>query len=278
MVRVFIAIFVLHVSLFANLQDKIENFISQNNYSKQENLINVLFRNSNSFYKKSDGSIDSLKVLKVLEDNGLLELFYKTPISLKVKFITRKNPLIFMKVIKESLETIGYNYFLTTRATKNNDKFIWIINLKTKHLINPVLFSEELQKRGCEIEDIKKEDENLWVYQINSDNAKLNAKNIDLDRTVKLLKPIEPYLIYTNSATSIKIKTSFSDHWYPFIVFLDDALHVISQTKINERKYSVKLEIPPNCTYIRIGDMYTLDNIKHGLSIYLKSSNQDDIK
>ncbi len=269
--RIFIAICLLYVVTFANLQDKIENFISQKNYSKQENLINVLFRNSSSFYRKSDGNVDSLKVLKVLEDNGLLELFYQTPISLKVKFITHKNPLIFMKVIKESLESIGYNYFLTTRATKSDDKYIWIINLKTKHLINPILFSQELQKRGCEVEDVEKEDANLWVYQINSDNAKLSAKNIDLDRTVKLLKPIEPYLIYANMATNIKIKTSFSDHWYPFVVFLDNALHVISQTKINERKYTVKLEIPPNCTYIRIGDMYTLDNIKHGLSVYLRS-------
>ena len=270
MVRIFTVICILYVATFANLQDKIENFISQNSYLKQENLINVLFRDKKSFYRHSDGNVDSLKVIKVLEDNGLLELFYQNPISLKVKFITHKNPLIFMKVIKESLETIGYNYFLTTRATKNDNEFTWIINLKTKHLINPVLFSKELQKRGCEVEDIEKKDGNLWVYQINSDHAKLSAKNIDLDRTVKLLKPIEPYLVYVNSATSIKIKTSLSDHWYPSVVFLDDALHVVSQTKINERKYTLKLEIPISCTYIRIGDMYTLDNIKHGLSIFLK--------
>lgn len=269
--RLFISICLLYAVTFANLQDKIENYISKNSYFKQENLIKVLFRDSNSFYRKIDGNVDSLKVLKVLEDNGLLELFYKNPISLKVKFITRKNPLIFMKVIRESLEAIGYNYFLTTRATKSEDKFTWIINLKTKHLIDPVLFSKELEKRGCEIEDIEKEDVSSWIYQINSDNAKLSAKNIDLGRTVKLLKPIEPYLIYANSAKTVKIKTSFSDHWYPSVVFLDDALHVISQTKINQRKYVVKLEIPPGCTYIRIGDMYTLDNIKHGLSIYLQS-------
>ena len=269
--RIFIVICLLYVATFANLQDKIENFISQKSYSKQENLIKVLFRDSSSFYRKSDGSVDSLKVLKVLKDNGLLELFYQNPISLKVKFITRKNPLIFMKVIKESLEAIGYNYFLTSRATKSEDEFIWIINLRTKHLIDPILFSKELEKRGCKVEDIEKEDLSLWTYRINSDNAKLSAKNIDLDRTVKLLKPIESYLIYANMAKSIKIKTSFSDHWYPSVVFLDNALHVISQTKINSRKYIVKLEIPPNCTYIRIGDMYSLDNIKHGLSVYLKS-------
>ena len=269
--RIFIVICLLYVATFANLQDKIENFISQKIYSKQENLIKILFRDSDSFYRKIDGNVDSLKVLEVLEENGLLKLFYQNPISLKIKFITDKNPLIFMKVIKESLEAMGYNYFLTSRATKSEGKFVWIINLKTRHLIDPILFSKELEKRGCEIEDIEKEDSSFWVYQINSDNAKLSAKNIDLDRDVKLLKPIEPYLIYVNRATTIKIRTSFSDHWYPSIVFLDSALHVVSQIKIDSRKYVVKLQIPPNSTYIRVGDIYSLDNIKHGLSVYLKS-------
>ncbi len=261
----------LYAFAFANLQDKIENFISLKNYTKQESLIKVLFRDSDSFYRQSDGNVDSLKVIKVLEDNGLFELFYKNPISLKIKFVTHKNPLIFMKIIKESLKAIGYNYFLTQRATKKENEFIWTINLKTKHLIDPIAFSKELQKRGCLVEDIEKENNDLWTYQINSDHAKLIAKNIDLDTTIKLLKPIEPYLIYTNSAKSIKIRTSFSDHWYPYIVFLDSALHVISKTKIDERKYTVKLDIPLNCAYIRIDDMYTLDNIKHGLSIFLNS-------
>ncbi len=243
-------------------------------YVKQENLIKVLFKDSDSFYRVRDGNVDSLKVIKVLEDNGLFKLFYDNPISLKVKFITNKNPLIFMKVIRESLESIGYNYFLTIRATKQDDKFIWIISLKTKHLINPILFAKELKKRGCVVDDITKERNNLWIYKINSKSAKLNAKNIDLDTTTKLKKPIEPYLIYSNSAVQIKLKTSFSDHWYPFVVFLDSALHVVSQTKINERTYVLKIDIPPNSKYIRIGDIYTLENIKHGLSIYLKSDTE----
>ena len=272
MVRYFILVLMVSTSVFANLQDKIENFISSQKYAKQENLIKVLFKDSDSFYRKSDGNVDSLKVIKVLEDNGLFELFYDNPITLKVKFITKKNPLIFMKLIRESLESIGYNYFLTTRATKKDSEFIWIINLKTKHLINPILFSDELKKRGCEVEDIEKEEDNLWVYKINSDGAKLNAKSVDVDSSIKLQKPIEPYLIYSNNAVEIKIKTSFSDHWYPLVIFLDSALHVVSQTKVEDRTYVLKLDIPPNCKYIKIGDIYTLDNIKHGLSIYLKSA------
>ena len=240
-------------------------------YNQQENLIKVLFKDSDSFYRKSDGNVDSLKVIKVLEENGLFKLFYNQPISLHVEFITTKNPLIFMKVIKESLESIGYNYFLTTRATKKDESFIWIINLETKHLINPTLFAKELKKRGCEVEDIRKESGNLWIYKINSKDAQLSAKEIGIDMSVKLQKPIEPYLFYSKNAKKIELKTSFSDHWYPSVVFLDSALHVVGETRIDKRTYVLKLEIPLGCRYIKIGDLYTLENIKHGLKIYLST-------
>ena len=271
MVRFFFIAVVLCVSASANLHDKIVNFMSARDYAKQENLIKVLFRNEHDFYKTDGTEVDSLKVIKVLKDNGLFKLFYNSPISLHIKFTTEKNPLIFMKVIRESLGAIGYNYFLTTRATKNSDGFIWIINLKTRHLVNPLSFSEELQERGCSVMDIKKEDRYLWSYKIDSTNVKLNAKNIENDISVRLKKPIEPYLIYTNNSKNIKIKASLSDHWYPYVIFFDKALHVISLKKINDRTLSLKLDIPEGCKYIRIGDMYTLDNIKHGLSLYLKS-------
>ncbi|NOX14818.1 MAG: hypothetical protein GXP61_02085 [Epsilonproteobacteria bacterium] len=273
MVRKLFIFIVLTTVLFANLDDKIRNYLSPEQYAKQVNLIKILFKNSDDFYRKSDGNVDSLKVIEVLKENGLFKMFYKQPVSLNIDFITDKNPLIFIKVVSESLDAIGYNYFLTSQAQKSDGKFLWSINLRTEHLVNPILFAKELEKRGCTIDDISKKKENYWVYKINSDNAKLDAKVVDIDTTVKFKKPISDYLIQNNGASSIKIRTSFSDHWYPKIIFLDRGLHVISQKIINERTYVVEVKIPINSKYIKIGDLYTLDNIKHGLSIYLKSAN-----
>ncbi|MDX1808466.1 MAG: hypothetical protein R3331_02890 [Sulfurospirillaceae bacterium] len=258
---------------FANLQDKIISYMGAENYAKQENLVKILFKNESNFYRQSDGSVDSLKVIKELQDNGLLKLFYNSPIFLHIKFITDKNPLIFTRVISESLEAIGYNYFLTEEAAKSENKFTWTINLKTKRIINPILFAQELEKRGCKIEDIIKENDDHWEYKIDSQDAKLNTVKLENDINTDLPKPIQPYWIENNNAKSIKIKTSFSDHWYPLVLFLDRGLHLISQTKINERTYGITLKVPKDCKYIRIGDIYTLDNIKHGLSVYLKSNN-----
>ncbi|MDN5377500.1 MAG: hypothetical protein PWQ42_796, partial [Sulfurospirillum sp.] len=35
----------------------------------------------------------------------------------------------------------------------------------------------------------------------------------------------------------------------------------------------VKLDVPKNARYLKIEDVYTLDNIKRGLSLYLYSRN-----
>jgi hypothetical protein len=40
--------------LFANLQDKIENFMGAKEYAKSENLIKILFKNEAEFYRESD--------------------------------------------------------------------------------------------------------------------------------------------------------------------------------------------------------------------------------
>ncbi len=267
----FLLFFITNI-LSANLYDKIENFMGKEEFLKQENLIKILFKNESDFYREDDGNVDSIKVIEILKESGLFKLFYSTPVSLRVEFVTDKNPLIFMKIINDSLESIGYNYFLTESAKKDDKGFIWVVTLKTRHLVNPLIFAKELEKRGCLIKDIVKKDNYFWSYSIDSTDAKLNALSIDSDTTVKLKKPIEPYLLYSKSDfETITIKSSFSDHWYPFIVFLDKSLHVISYRKTDERTYSMKLDIPKDCVYIKIGDLYTLDNIKHGLSVYINT-------
>lgn len=273
MVKNFFLFLFLATFALANLQEKIISFMGATSYAKQENLVKILFKPEASFYRKSDGNVDSLKVIQVLHDNGLLKLFYNSPIFLHIKFITDKNPLIFTRVIGESLEAMGYNYFLTEEAEKSENQFLWVINLKTNRIINPILFAQELQKRGCTIEDVIKDSDDHWEYKIDSKDAKLNTIKLANDVSTDLSKPIQPYWIENNNAKSIKIRTSLADHWYPLVLFLDSGLHLISQTKINERTYAITLKVPKDCKYIRVGDIFTLDNIKHGLTIYLKSNN-----
>jgi len=274
-VKNLLLIILLSATLFANLQEKIENFMSKEEYAKRENLVNILFKNKEEFYKESDGNVDCVKVIERLKESGLFKLFYDKVVTLNVEFKTDKNPLIFMKVINDSLESIGYNYYLTKSAKKDKDGYLWQIYLKTKHLINPVLFAKELEKRGCKIKDITKKDDYSWSYDIDSKDAKILAKRIDSDTTVKLKKPIEPYWIYCNDDyKEMVLKSNYGDHWYPLITFFDKSLHVISQVFQDSRELQLRVEIPKGCRYIKIGDIYNLENIKHGLSIHIRTFEQ----
>ena len=179
------SLFLTTVVWATSLEDKIESFIGVKEYKTQKNLIHVLFKEERAFLKE-DGSVDDIKVLKKLKENGLLKFFYKNPQSLNISFVTKDNPLIFMKVINESLSSMGYSYFLTKRVQKNLDSFIWDIVVSTEHIVDPLILSERLEERGCFLELVQRKNENEWLYKINSDSIKIEAIKIQPNRTLRL--------------------------------------------------------------------------------------------
>lgn len=270
MVRLFIVIFFFATLLQATaLDDKIENFVGKKAYRTQKNLIRILFKNEKQFLRV-DGTVDEIKVLKKLKTSGLLKLFYKKPQELDLSFYTKNNELIFMRVINESLSSMGYNYFITKRVLKNSDGFVWDIAISTEHIVDPLLLSKNLNERGCFLESIEKTDKNKWSYKVNSQNIRIDAIKIEANRTQKLNKPIKPYWIDVEGMKSISIASKLADRWFPSIVFYDAKLRIVKDYRQENSTNRLKLKIPQNSKYIKITDMYTLDNIKRGINIYLK--------
>ncbi len=121
MVRIaFLLFFALVVAQATPLGEKIESFIGEKEYKVQKNLIRILFKNESQFLY-GNSKVNDMKVLEQLKKSGLLKLFYKNPQELNLSFFTKENSLIFMRVINETLSSMGYNYFLTKRALKNED-------------------------------------------------------------------------------------------------------------------------------------------------------------
>lgn len=270
MVRVVtVFLFLVSLSFATALEQKIQSFIGEKEYSIQKNLIRILFKDENKFLREDSG-VDDVKVLAKLKDSGLLKLFYKKPLELNLSFSTKNNSLIFMRVINESLSSMGYNYFLTKRALKKENSFVWDIVISTEHIVDPLIFSKRLEARGCFLDSIERIKENEWSYKINSDNIKIDAREIEANMTVKLKKPIKPYWINVKDMKSISFASKLADRWHPSIVFFDDKLHIISDYKKKSATNRLKLKIPRDVKYIKITDLYALDNIKRGISIYLK--------
>ncbi|WP_024954929.1 hypothetical protein [Sulfurospirillum arcachonense] len=273
MVRIALVLFFITTFIQASLLDKkIEHFIGQRQYKIQKNLIKILFKDKNEFLN-TDKSVNDIKVLTKLKTSGLLKLFYNNPQKLNLSFFTKDNSLIFMRVINESLLSMGYNFFLTKRALKDENGFLWEIIISTEHIVDPTIFAKRLEVRGCYIKEIDKKSENEWIYEINTDNIKVDAKQVEPNTTVKLKKPIKPYWINVKEMKSISFRSRIADKWYPNIVFYDEKLHIVKDYRKDEITNTLKINIPRDAKYVKVADIYTLDNIKRGISIYLRSRN-----
>jgi len=270
-VKKLLLILTLSLSLFGaqSLQEKIRSFVGPTKYETQKNLLQVLFAQSSNF-AKPNGEVDSVKVISVLKKNGLLQLLYDKPVQLRLAFRTQHDPLIFLKIVNESLEAMGYNYFLTNNALRDSAGFVWEIYLQTEHIVDPEAFANALVARGCTITNIVKNDDNYWFYDINSDNAYLVAKKVESGVTTPLGKPLKPYWIDVKNLKEITVTVHSGDRWFPDVVFFDENLHLLSDVKSEESTKTLKLKVPSNAAYLKIGDAFMLENIKHGLSLHVK--------
>lgn len=262
---------ILAVSLFGGqtLQEKIKSFVGSSKYESQKNLIQVLFAQNNNFLKPN-GEVDSVKVISVLKKNGLLQLIYDRPIQLRLAFRTQSDPLIFLKIVNEALETMGYNYFLTNNALRDSGGFVWEIYLQTEHIVDPESFANALVAKGCSITNIVKNDDHYWFYDINSEHAYLSTKKVESGVTTPLGKPLKPYWIDVKNFKEISIMVHSGDRWFPDVVFFDENLHLISDAKSSEMTKTLKLKVPTNAKYLKVSDSFMLENIKHGLSVHAK--------
>ncbi len=261
----------LALPLFANtlLEDKIRSYIGDAKYETQKNLIHVLFASPDTF-SKSDGTIDSVKVIDILKKNGLMRLLYDKPVHLRLAFRTQQEPLIFLKIINETLELMGYSYFLTNNALRDQAGFVWEIYLQTEHIVDPVAFANALGARGCTITNIIKNSDHYWFYDIYSENAHLGVKSMEAGVNTHLGKPLKPYWINVKGFKDVVITAHVGDQWFPDVIFFDEDLRVLNGIKAEESAKNLKLKVPENAVYLKISDAVMLDNIKRGLSLHVK--------
>ena len=264
-------ILVMALSLFGaqTLQEKVKSFVGSDKYEKQINLIQVLFAQTNNFLLPN-GEVDSVKVIAVLKKNGLVQLLYDRPIQLRLAFRKQSDPLIFLKIINESLETMGYNFFLTNNALHDSAGFVWEIYLQTEHVVDPESFAKALGARGCTITNIVKNDDHYWFYDIDSSRATLAACSVEVGVNTNLGKPLKPYWIDVKNLKEITVTVNGGDRWFPDVVFFDEHLHLLSDIKSEESTRTLKLKVPAGAAYLKLSDAFLLENIKHGLSLHVK--------
>jgi len=271
LVKIALSFFLVISIAFGDLiDDKIKNFIGENRFYSAKKIVNILLGDKKQYYR-ADGTINVVKMLRVLKKNGFLRLDLKQANNVDITFTTKENPILFLKIVNSALNAMGFNFYITKQASRLGDEFSWTIEMNTEYLVDPVTLSAELKKYGCTINNIEKIKKTKWHYDIYAANAKLLSKKIMAEVSYKLEKPIKSYwLSFDTLPKSIYIKSYPLNRWHPYIVFYDASLDILSIFSNDEIVKNLKLDIPKGTKYMMIDDKYTLSNIRSGLKIYSK--------
>ncbi len=271
MLKKFCLILICTIVLNAEgFNQKIVNIIGYNEFNENRGLIDHLFSNKAAFYK--NGSMNYVAVMQQLKSNGLLRVGLDEPKHVTITFQISHDPIKSIKIVSDSLKALGYYYYFTKNLVYDEEKNItWTINLKTEAAIDPLMLSKELAKHNCQFNDIRKEGYTKWMYSINTFNSILpKAKLITSGEKVDFRKPLKPYLISVDKASKIIIASKPGNQWFPNIVFYDKHLNILDIVKEDKKSKALQLEIPEETKYIKVNDLYTLANIKRGLSVIIK--------
>ncbi len=257
------------LSSASSLNREIENIIGKESFAAKKGLIFVLFKQRSHFFKGD--RIDMQAVLQILKENNLLDLDFKKTENIQLSFATTgQKPLLFVKTIKDVLNAMGYNHTLTAKVMRDESGFLWKVIIRSAAVIDPLLLAKELQKRGAYITSIKRYNKDNWRYNISIDRAHLKAKTIPFNEKISLKKPLNPYWINVLGARSITIESKNGNIWHPYIVFYDESLQILDNYTKERKSYNASLKIPRHTKYVKISDLYTLENIKRGLKIHIR--------
>lgn len=254
----------------SDFSQKIIDIIGYKKYAENKGLIQHIFSKESSFYK--NGKISYIDVMEQLKSNGLLDLSFKKPQELTIVFHINSDPLKSLKIINHSLKSLGYYHYFTKKLIYDESTNLnWTINLKAEAAIDPLVLSKELKRNNCQLVDIKKEGFTQWMYSIDTSKSTF-SKAVELlpGEKVDFRKPLKPYFLKVKDTKTLSIFSKVGNKWFPYVVFYDKHLKILNVVKEKERKWSLSLEIPESTMYIKIDDVFTLANIKRGLSVMTK--------
>ena len=252
------------------LSQKIEALLGENAYARHVKFIQIIFADTPEYF--TNERVDVAKVIQTLKDNGLLDLFFKKPQEMHLTFQSSGYPLFFVKIMSDTLQSMGYYRFITERAQQDESGFFWTIRLTSEYAIDPVLLKKALQKRGCDIVDIDRHAQTDWSYHIDIKSAYLMLKELRPYTEKVLKKSLYEHWLNVKSSKSIVLWSLSGNNWYPYVSFYDKELHLLKVYKRDRRTKKTTLELPEDTTYVKIADLYSLKNIKEGLRVQAKGT------
>ncbi|MGE4294962.1 MAG: hypothetical protein AB7E49_04590 [Campylobacterales bacterium] len=258
------------------IDDKVRSLVDPKSYVVHQRLIDIIFRDRSAFFL-DETRLDSVKVVTTLKENGLLDIFYRSgPRNLSATFRTHQSPPFFLKAIGDSLSELGYNFTLTSSMRQDGAFFEWQLAYRSDHAIDPALLAKRLSSYGILIEDISKE-EDRWFYTLTATAPMLPEATYleaDLQEPLTLLNPMGEYWVDLNQTGGrVGVRRKTGGLWFPYAVFYDRDLRILRVMTHEQALRTLFVRVPENAAYLKITDNYTTENLKHGIQLWLESSN-----
>ena len=271
MVKALLFLLFFHLQLFAIhelIDEQIKSIINETSYTKHKKLIRLVFSDEDSFL--SDGKVQTIKIIKKLKENGLLKLYFTKPKLIEVTFITGGNASFFIKLLRDTLRSIGYYRYFTMKAVRSATGFVWKIQFKSEYAIDPVVLEEALNKRSCVINSISRKNATHWTYSIDIENAHLSLQLLIPEQPIELKKSLRPYLLNISKGKKLTLHTKGRDAWFPDIAIFDDKMRLLKVYKLKKRTKEIVFYLPKESVYMKITDSFNQSNLRHGLSLLLQ--------
>lgn len=248
----------------SSISSTIEGLIGTDTFIKNRPLITKIFTDEDKFL--SEGKPDPVLIASRLKKNGLLKLNIGKTQPVILTFYGIGSYPIFAKVLFETIAELGYSKYRIISTASYSTNIVIQIEVKSDSILDPELLSEILQKDGCNITSIKKDANNKWSYQIDTSTAELDVTQLKNGSAIQLPTPITDYWLAVEKNGILDFISS-GNEWYPFISFYDKKLSLLQSFRLDKKHETLTLKVPKSVKYIRVSDMYQLNNIKTGLRV-----------
>jgi len=250
------------------LQEKILNFIGEDKYEKNKEYIEILFTPESQFYHNN--SVDVVQVMQTLVQNQLFSSKLPFKRELKVSLKTEGSPILFVKLMKDSLRNLGYYRYSTLSSDYDGNEFVWSIGFQSSRIPDIVKIQEQLSKVGSYVVDIEKISMDEWSYKVDISRGLVESIKVYSGKNILLKHSLDPYWIDIKSVKKMIIKSSRRNSWHPQVAIFDTNLKLLKMIKQDKRTKTIAVQLPVGSAYMSLSDIYTMKNIKDSLTLYPK--------
>ncbi len=271
MVKYLLTLFLLVMTLqAASLFDQIQNITGKNSYIANKKIIHILFKDTGGYYRQ--GHLNYLKLLRVLRENQLLNVRLSRSSQITLSFATRqKYPVAFIRLVRTALTDQGYSHIDIQKVIHDKSGFMYKVSVYSDTAPDPIMIAENFAAKGADLIGIKRFSVANWRYFVDISHLNLVPKKLPVRKSVQLSRPLEPYWINVSGIGHVRLTASRANSWYPRIVFYNRYLKVLRNVSKDRKSYNLRLNVPRDAMYMKVSDMYTLENLRRGLTIYLSN-------